>query len=365
MNTICDEVKAALTRTFQSIDQQMKSSRVPPSPFNSDINRSLVGLPPILEGGKPRHVSFIDRVDKQGSVVRLAARPESNHTAGRSSVAADRTRSLLRLARQIRSESSSTWDRRRSGDMIIHHLGRGIAVDNIDDERDLIGLLEEGNVFEGSEPLNRTIANVRASQSGPSNGHNASFTKVGSTQVNKKEPAKEMLDECHRLHMLTREAQRERHELKRRIGAWQRLNKGILIDLGTPIDEIDMDMIRPSQCSICGSTVALQLLNLWSHIFAAHPTEVEVTQEFLSLLLTESSCVGKTLSDTMRNVVKDVATKSESGTKLVLKEIRNRLLSTNDPVSAEILGKIMAVEDHFMPEEYSKLAMELLARQPS
>lgn len=93
-----------------------------------------------------------------------------------------------------------------------------------------------------------------------------------------------------------------------------------------------------------------------------------IDQEFLSLLLSESTLVGKNLSDCMRDVVKDVAnnvtTKSENGAKLVVKEIRGRLMATNDPISAEILGKIMAVGNHFLSEEYTKLAMDLLARYP-
>ena len=162
--------------------------------------------------------------------------------------------------------------------------------------------------------------------------------------------------------MLAREALRERCNLKSRIEAWQRLNEGQLIDYGRPIQE--KDQIEPCHCSQCGSSVALQLLSLWSHIFSAQPSEVAIDQEFLGLLLSESSLVGKNLSDCMRDVVKDVATKSENGAKLVLKEIRERLMATNDPVSAEILGKIMAVSNHFMSEEYTRLAMDLLARYP-
>lgn len=362
VNTICDEVKTALTRTFHLFEEKKKSSSLTNPSFNSDINRSLLGLPPILEGGKGRHGNNIDRIDKQGSVVRLAARPESSQPMSRSTVAADRTRSLLRLARQIRSESGSAWDRRRSGDMIIHHLGRGVAVDNIEDERDLIGLLDDGHGLEGAESLGRTIANVRVSQRSLANEQCPSDTKADSSEGNKKKPVNKMLEECQRLHMLTREAQRERQELKRRIGAWQRLNEGTMIDFGHSIQ--DNKKSDPCRCSVCGSVVASHLLCLWSHLFAVQPTEVQVDQGFVSLLLSDSSVVGKTLSDCMRDVVKDIATKSESGTKLVLKEIRKRLLATNDPVSAEILGKIMAVDDHFMPEEYSNLAMEVLARRP-
>jgi hypothetical protein len=359
VNNIQDEVKAALKRTFKQIEERNQTSKTAAPPFSEEINRALMGLPPILEGGKGKHDSYIERIDKQGSIVKLAARPELAHVSSRSSASSDRTRSLLRLARQIRNESSgSAWDRRRSGDMIIRHLGRGIAVDNIEDERDLIGLLEDGNVLEPSDSL----ANAGSGQAGTSAGQRvSSATNATNVLTGKEAPsAKETLEECQRLHMLMREAQRERYELKRRIDAWERLNKGSLVDPGFPIQEDDT--IATCHCSVCGPTVAFHLLSLWSSLFVARPSEVEVDDDFLRLLLSESTTVGKTLSDCMREVVKDIATKSETGAKLVLEEIRKRLTSTNDPVSAEILGNIMSVEGHFLEEEYSNLAMQMLAQ---
>lgn len=365
VNTMHDEVKATLIRTFRQIEERNQTSKTANSSFGDDMNRAFMGLPPILEGSKTKHAdSYLDRLDKPGSIIKLAARPEASHVSSRASASADRTRSLLRLARQIRNESSgSAWDRRRSGDMIIRHLGRGIAVDNIEDERDLIGLLEDGNLLDSSDALTRTIANARAGLGGASSGQRdpPEDSNTANALTEKKEPsAKDTLEECQRLHLLMREAQRERYELKRRIGAWQRLNQGSLVDLGFPIQEDDP--ISTCHCSVCGSTVAFHLLSLWSSLFTAGPSEVDVDGDFLSLLLSESTSVGKTLSDCMREVVKDIATKSESGAKLVLEEVRKRLTATNDPVSAEILGSIMSVKDHFMEEEYSDLALELLAK---
>lgn len=372
VNTFHEEIKSALTLLFRQIEESERSlSKKLEGDFNTEMSRALRGLPPVLESGKSNHVTYLDRLDKQGNVVKLAARPESQHGPGRTSAAGDRTRSLLRLARQIRSESGSAWDRRRSGDMIIRHLGRGIAVDNIDDERDLIGMLEDGDVLESSEPMGRSIGSARAGQRGSGSGHPALGARAtgaaagtsgagGGASSHKKVSAQEMLDECQRLHMMMREAQREQYELKRRISAWQRLNEGALVDLGYPIQEEDMS--TSCHCSVCGPTVSLHLLLLWSRLFVQRPSEVQVDRDFLSLLLSESATVGKTLSDCMREVVKDVATKSQVGAKFVLEEIRTRILATRDPVSAEILGKIMAVEGHFMAEEYSKLALELLAK---
>ena len=65
----------------------------------------------------------------------------------------------------------------------------------------------------------------------------------------------------------------------------------------------------------------------------------------------------------MLDTVTEIATKSEDGARLVLTQIRRRLLATEDPVSAEILGKIMTVEGHYLPDEYAKLAMDLLSQR--
>lgn len=70
--------------------------------------------------------------------------------------------------------------------MIIHQLGRGFAVDHIEDERDWIGILEDGNVVESADPLSRTIASLRVAQRDPLNESRFSVTK-SLTDSNKKE----------------------------------------------------------------------------------------------------------------------------------------------------------------------------------
>jgi hypothetical protein len=234
--------------------------------------------------------------------------------------------------------------------------------------------LEDGNILESADALDRAIAGARASARGdrlaafgrPERTSEEATADAMATEQNqsrkgKKLSAKEALDEYQRLHSLLREAQLERYELKRRIHAWEMLNEGSLVDTGHQI--VDDDEIDTCFCSICGPTVALNLLSLWAHLFAAHPSQARVDVEFLNLLLTDSAVVGKNLSDRMLDTVTEIATKSEDGARLVLTQIRRRLLATEDPVSAEILGKIMTVEGHYLPDEYAKLAMDLLSQR--
>jgi E3 ubiquitin-protein ligase UBR4 len=379
VNTLHDAVKAALMEKIKEIDKQSKESAhtmARDGTFDTNLDLALLGLPHLVEAGKASKSTgsaFMDRIDKPGSLVRMAARPESLQDSGRSAAPGDRTQSLLRLARQIRSESGMAWDRRRSGDLLIRHLGRGIAVDTVEGQRNLIGLLEDGNVLDSADTLGRAIAGARASARGdrlaamgspgrPSEGAPGDASSLEQhARKGKKLSVKETLDECERLHSLMREAQKERYKMKRRIHAWEKLNEGYLVDTGHPLG--DDDEIDKCHCSGCGPAVAFNLLNLWAHLFAARPRQVRVDVDFLSMLLTDSAQVGKTLADRMRDTVTNIATESEDGARLVLSQIRRRLLATSDPVSAEILGKIMGVEGHFLGDEYAKLAMDLLSQR--
>ena len=84
-----------------------------------------------------------------------------------------------------------------------------------------------------------------------------------------------------------------------------------------------------------------------------------IDREFLSLLW-EDIPVSKTLSDCKRQVIREIATRSDEGAKLVLEELRKRLTVSKDAVSAEVLGGILQVEGFAMVDEYSKLAIQVL-----
>lgn len=334
------------------------------SGFGPAMKRALLGLPPVPPSGKDRK-SILDRVEKQGSVVRFVVRPDSSHSGNRSSNAADRTRSLLRIARQIRSESGSASERRRSSDVIIRHLGRGLSIDHVEDESDILGLLEGSSGLDSTDPLSRAIAARRRGEAGSSgqvgsgNQRGEEEPLSGSSQK-KKESAKEAQEELQRLNLLLKEADRESYELDRRLQAWTRLNNGSIAYNGIDGATAESDFI-PSHCSNCSVTVAHQLLTLWLRLFQCNPKDMYIDRHFLCTLLEDLPGVGKGFLECKRLVVREIATKSESGAELVLAELRKRLSATGDVTCAEILGKIMEEDDFSMSEEYSKLAMHVLA----
>jgi hypothetical protein len=343
--------------------------------FNLTLKRALLGLPPeptllspIPSKDSSKGPSALDKVDRPGSVVKFVTRPDSSHGTSRhpSSSTTDRTRSLIRLARQIRSESSGSNERLRSGDVVVRHLGRGVAADGIHEDSDLLDLLEGGGLLreEGNSRLSRVVSQAQgSSRAGISTRTSLSQeAKRESTGSKKSKSTKQLIEECKRLHTLMREAEREAYEIRRRVEAWQRLERNELSQPGDPsLPSTDLIPFYPSHCSSCNISVALQLLILWLRLFQAHPSEVQIPHEFLNLLFEDFESNNKHFTECKRQVVKEIATKSKLGAKLVLEELRKRLKVMHDPACAEILGKIMQEDDFEFADDYRNLALEILA----
>ena len=333
--------------------------------FDPTMQRAFLGLLPTdadEDGGKySPNSAVIASLEKQGSVVKYVAHPDTSlgGGSGRStstSNRSDRARSLLRLARQIRSESSSSSERRRSTDIIIRHLGRGISLENLEDENELLELLDSGN--SGTGDANDAINNIDQSE-------NKDDDPQGNTSISRKNDEKNRkaeAEECQKMLVLLREAGRESYELRRRIDAWKRLNAGALIDSG-PSDITEANgsfSFTPSHCSVCGGTIAYQLLGLWHHLFVLCPTKVD--RVFFNILFQEDvPNQGRGLQDLKKQVIVSIATNSQNGAEIVLRELRTRLTASHDMNCAEILGKIMEIEGFDMLNEYAKLAMDILS----
>jgi E3 ubiquitin-protein ligase UBR4 len=359
--SIHDELRNALRESISTLTVKKRSGAKKDetdSVFNAAMKRAFLGLPPVHNTSQARK-NNLDLVEKAGSVVKFVARPSSSHSTSRGSNSIDRTRSLLRLARQIRSESGANSDRSRSSsDLIIRHLGRGLAIDHMEDENDLIGLLGGGASLNAEDSLSRVMARNRIGESGGSSGQGAQTGEDECSQK-KEKTGKEAMEECQRLHMLMREAERESFELTQKIQAWKLLDGGSITYTG--LDATPGITFTPSHCSSCAVPIAHQLLALWLKIFHVDPN-IRIDHEFLCTLLEDVPGTGKGFSDCKRLVVREIATKSDNGAKLVLVELRKRLNATKDVACAEILGKIMEVEDFGMAEEYCKLAIEVLGQ---
>lgn len=351
-SSIQEGLKEKLGKKVQYLNKKKQKNAETDSFDDLEIQRSFLGLFPTGEdsGSKESHESrLIDSIDKQGSVVKYVAHPYNNSggngTTNSSPDRSERARSLLRLARQIRSESSSSSDRRRSTDIIIRHLGR-VSLQNLEDESELLEILESGN-------------------SGTSQGQDDSKNSENKDSKDKEKSQKMEIEECRKMSFLLREAWRESYELRRRIDAWKSLNSGTLVK-STPLDKITESSFSfsPSHCSVCAGPIALHLLVVWLKLFLVAPAQVRVNEEFFGILFQHNArSHNKNLQEIKCQVIISIATNSRQGAEMVLRELEQRLKASRDMYCAGILGKILEIEGFVMINEYAKLAMDILSLQ--
>jgi hypothetical protein len=282
----------------------------------------------------------------------------SRGVEGRSS-AANRARSLLRLARQLRNDGGDRATRR---EMLVREafLGssREFLFEDVEEEgTDIVGLF--GN-SDRDDPLTRLVASIsgRRTEERATSGGNPSNSTNANTVSNKKESIKSSLQECEKLSHLMREAERECHELQRRLNAWWRLEHDSL-----PESHLDTDeSFSPTMCSRCAGPITLHLLLLILRIFQSSKiTEAKtvITKEFIRALFVEPAQMHKDLVDLKRLAITTFCTKSDHAAKLILDELRARLRASGDATSASILGKLL-VHDFALADQFVELATETL-----
>lgn len=330
---------------------------------SAQLARAFSGAFPLDPSASGDQTSIpLNKLGKQGSVVKAVARPDNR-------VFSSRAQSLLRLTREWR-ESTSAADARRSGDVIIHHLGRDSQVE--DEDSELFGLLEGSVLRSGDDSLSRLIASVQSRRErraaiaasaarGDAQDHDRGNENHEIRSPNKSKPqlTKESLDICDRLYVLMREAERESHLLEQRITAWRCLETDSLGQQGSAREAtLDSLSFEPSHCSACASTVANRLLTLWLSLLEADPDGVAISKDIIHLLLSdEASIVHKTLQDTKRRALKSIALKSKQGSPLVLAALKLRLQALDSVPCAEILASIV---EEGGPPTFRELAMEVL-----
>lgn len=363
-----------------TLNERMRTSNAKRSlsaqKYGPTLKRTFLGeLPRISKEKTDPIVSSSGR--RLGS---LAASSSSGGDYGNPSAAGNRARSLLRLARQLRNESSSS-DRSRVSDLLVrqsllgHSGSTGISIDDIDElGSDLVGFASSD--VDSSDPLSRLVASIQGRSSRSSAARGASSGGGGggpsrssagandSGQTGNEESAealaKAAAEESDRLYHLMRESERECYELRRRINAWRRLENDALADLGAT-EASSSKAFSPTQCSTCCGPVALQLLDLFMALFESKPEVVEsaITENFIRALFDESAELDKDLFDSKRTAIANLATKSDRASKIILDQLRLRMNGSRDAASAQIMGMIMAI-DSPRGEKFVNLAAEIL-----
>jgi len=384
------------------------------SKYPSSLKRSLFGDTP-KSGGK---ASGDGKKRKTGHD---ASSGLSNSSTSRIS-AAQKARSLLNLAQQLRNESSASGinvnrvsnDRAMRGDFLVRQAflnATGGGIDFFDDEatgsaeamgdveRDIFSMLGSGGVSSSGNSLlqsdvagslsrivasiqNRSRGGTTAGTSNSNTGNDKSSGKSnsgkggqrsgssgggGSNPKGKPISGKALMEECTNLQQQMREADRECYELEKTICAWKRLNEDALSDLGALA--FPSSSYVPTSCHSCGVSLALQFMALLLCILQTNVEQAEssLTREFVNHLFFDlvrnedqgEANTWKELEDLKRTTIISIATNSERGGEFVLEELRLRLRVGHDARCAKILG--MLIEKDFLhSEKFVRLAVDIL-----
>ena len=331
----------------------------------------LNGLSPALKcafiGQLPTDSDSV--VGNTGALSSLVSR--ANGEALRQSSAANRARSLLRLARSLRNNNTDMSNHRR--ELLVReaffgglNAEREFSIDELDDlDGDMAGFVNIDRFGSESDPLSRLVASIQSRRENVETTSVANFQASNTNQneiphvpdVGTSNIGKSLLEECEKLYRLLRESERECYEISRRIKAWQRLEHDALAEIAHPVQV--RAMFIPSNCNKCSGPITLNLLILVMRLFS-DLTKVPLTKEFVRALFLEPPHLSKDLFDLKRLAIITLASKSEAGAKLVLAELQGRLKTSSDGAAAEILGKLLAENDFPFGHPFVLLATQTL-----
>lgn len=339
-----NECKSALLKTLQNSKTLSghKRSRVDLATtmikLNGPLKRALLGdLPKV--NFKNQEAAGNAKKKQRTSNDNIDSTSHGDLTSGGGSSAANRARSLLNLAIQLRGESSGNEDRSSLG---------GVP-----------------------ESLSRLVANIARGRSGgnPNNHTNANDEtdqrRLKAGDVSEEVSLKKLLQTCEKLYTQMRLAERENFELRNRVIAWKRLNHDALADHGRTVHSTQLRnwSSTNSHCSSCSPIILKHLLALIQVLFQKRGhtmTDFSLNEEFISTLFEENDSNDTDMNDLKRAMIIALATKSETSSEMVLKELKMRLQGTKSPNCAEILGHLLLIKDVKSPQKLVDFAMQVL-----
>ena len=201
-------------------------------------------------------------------------------------------------------------------------------------------------------------------------------TATPSTTTTKSTITKDDIELCDKLYHRMCEVECELYELNRRCEAWRRLNNGRLYPAISDSElTIGAWTFEPSHCSACGPVILVHLLLLWLSLFRRDPSSVVVTTDMIVYLFDNDPSsmaqhqqhrngtnTHQELLETKHLILREIALRSEQGSKLVLEALRLRLVSLlQDQNAVEILGAILEAfaSDDLVAVNYEQAYIEL------
>lgn len=178
----------------------------------------------------------------------------------------------------------------------------------------------------------------------------------------KKESSEKGAEDAIKYYRQLKGIERNCSEISKRIIAWKRMNQDALADYGYVMTSLNY---TPTFCSNCAHSVALHLLQLVHALLSCDIESVIESSvpntDFVSSLFDDHTTDSSGLAELKRSVLVTIAKKSNSGSELIMAELRERMNGGKDPMCAEILGSLLQnnVRNH---DSFVDLAVTMLGR---
>jgi hypothetical protein len=356
-NKLHGDLNSTLVGRLRAVSRKRLHPETDPlSEYSPAMKRALVGdLPKLDEGEKVTEATT-------GSRRNMA----TNSAEERSSNAANRARSLLRFLRPGRHLRNDGDQVGRSRESMLREAflgGLEFSLEEVDDdEADIVGLF---GTADRSDTLTRLVATItgrrnaeRINERAITETTNVAARNINTIALANKDSTKTSIQECEKLYQLMREAERECYELKRRLDAWDCLERD---SLKAPSFE-SKESFAPTKCTRCAGPLTFHFLLLMLRLVQANKVEdimSVINKEFVHALFLEAPQMPKDLFDLKGLAITTFCVKSQRAAKLILEEIRSRLSASNDEAAAAILGKLLE-HDFPLSEQFLALATETL-----
>lgn len=336
-----NECKGMLTRILQN-SKSLSGRKRYREDIDSAINKLNSPLKRALLGDLPKVNLKSGNSTSNGEKKKQSSSSSDNNNGStsnaESSSAANRARSLLNLAIQLRSGPGN--DERSS--FVPESLSRLVA--NITRSRPES---KQNKQSKDGDDIKRDS---------PGDGSDAEPSGKGEML------SKKSLQQCEKLYRQMKELEKDIFEFKRRIVAWKRLNNDALAEYGGEINNGN-HTFGISRCSRCSPIILQHLLEFIYVLVRERDVELSkstLSKEFISSLFDEDDFDSTTnIHNLNKSIIIALAKRSSLASEMIFGELQRRLQGSQSVICANILGELTAanVLGHV---KFVELSMQLL-----
>ncbi len=301
--------------------------------LNSPLKRALLGDLPKVNLKSGNSTSNGEKKKQSSS----SSDNNNGSTSNAESSAANRARSLLNLALQLRSGPGN--DERSS--FVPESLSR------------LVANITRSRPESKQNKQNKDGDDIK--RDSPEDGSDAEPSGKGEML------SKKSLQQCEKLYRQMKELEKDIFEFKRRIMAWKRLNNDALAEYGGEIINVNRTF-GISHCSRCSPIILQHLLEFIYVLVRERDVELlksTLSKEFISSLFDGDFDSNTNIHNLNKSIIIALAKRSSLASEMIFGELKSRLQGSQNVVCANILGELTAanVLGHV---KFVELSMQLL-----